>query len=383
MKISNFNYWIFCLGLLVAAPSYGAVIMEYSFRGHDQFTLKRSGAGFKYKDRRVDLGAFEGFTNLFNQEMDVLCEDLPKRADLIVNAKTSAGKVIKRKFYIKAGQVSDGKACLEVTGEGLYFLPLHSSWYRKPKNITIGVGNKIIIKRNGQEFVAFEKVDGEWRTKTSQFFTNWNFFNNFIGALKDFEIDARLHSGIANTTSATTYAGDNFELVTPYKTYKFIRINEGLWAAQFPKVAWLIASNRWGVFEDMSASVWQDPNRDKLSKLMNKTLDTNQRIAAFTEIKSRWSKTIKHALQNIVLDETENDKIKDIVVRELRTHPSDENMKVLARALTKTQDPAVQEQITRALLIKNPKGKKITADLTDEERAKYVRQWQEWAKKLK
>ena len=341
----------------------------------DYFKVTRTGNKFFIGSESVSFVPFKEFAELFNSEFDGDCPDFGRKPDLTVRAVISEGNSVKRNFYIKEKTVSDGKTCVEIEGTGIYYVPLHRSWFKGQDSSVIQTGNSLKIFKEKELLLQFRKNGEVWRNTTPNFFVNWQLFDNVLKTFEKFSISARLHPSAAE-------GAPSFRLESGRFSYNFYLIGNGLWAVKKPKVKWLLASNDWALLDDMRLSLWKDVRFDDLLKIADKNADPDDRISAIYKLKNAWSRAIKYTYQRIMEDPSDVDKVKGEIARKLENHPSDDVFASLVVALTKTNSVELQNHITKILRVRNPKGP-VIKDLEIEQRDQHIKSWQKWAKSLK
>ncbi|MCB0341155.1 MAG: hypothetical protein H6626_05085 [Pseudobdellovibrionaceae bacterium] len=357
-------------------------VQEWTFGSKlDFFKVQNGEYGPQLGKSTVDLGTFSSFAPFFGKEFADACEGLPERPDLSVRAK-SFNRTIKRHFYIEKKIISNGTNCLTLTGDGIYYIPLHRNWLLKNQKHQINLGDRFVIQMQGRPLLDFKKIEGEWRSQDPQFSVNWDYFVNFENAIQQYTPDVYIHPAILNDPDSRAHDNSRFTLRTADKEYKFYRITDKQWVVQRPGTEWLEGTNAWSMFLDMSLAQWRDSYFVQLKTIRDKALESDKRIEAISELGSAWGLSIKHAMQELVLDPEENNTVKIRAAQTLRQHPSDDNMKALVAGLEKTNSIEVQNYLTTALRVRNPKGPIINEDDSDEERQPKLQAWKDWAKSL-
>ncbi|MGE0762147.1 MAG: hypothetical protein AB7N80_02600 [Bdellovibrionales bacterium] len=338
---------------------------------HDQFQLRRSGGGYKLAERSVKLGSFEQFLPLFSQEIEGGCNSLGK-ADLTVKAKVG-NKWVERRFYMDSHTVGDGKQCASVSGEGIYYSPLHRSWFDDNGKASIHLESPLVISRGDEKLAAFELVRGEWQSSMKDEFPNWEFFNLFKNSLQDFAITNRMHKAMAADKPG-------FVLTSGKKKYEFHKITPTMWATALQGQGWLVASPLWSSWNDMEKSQWMDRSGGQLTVLADRNKPLEERRAALNSLDGQWTPSIRQVLAQILTDKEESAELKADALRLMRTKPSLENMGTLVQALSQTDDSDLQYALSQALKLRYPKGPTISVDFEEGDRQKAIGEWQTWWK---
>lgn len=365
---------IIALATLILTP-LTTLATEFTFISKlDKFTVDVTDNGAVFDGEPVGIAPFIYIKPLFDAQFEETCPNKIGRPDLTIKQKRGE-KEETRIVFLESKIVSDGKNCGTITGHGVYQLPLHRNWFQGKKSITIGLGNSFSIWKDKKLVVEFEKSDFGWKNKNKDFFTNWEFFNNFIDATKDFPIDFRIHPSAAKEYTS-------FELRQGDRKFTFVKVGEVTWAVQFPGSPWLAASGKFGLFEDMSQKVWISPLEKTLRIIRDITASADSRIKAVRELSSRWGPDLNYVLREVLLTGGDNTDVKREIVGLLRTRPTDENFKVLVDTLKTTSDQAFLYHVTKALRARNPKGPIILETDLDDAVQKKVTEWIAWRKTL-
>ncbi len=347
--------------------------MNFTSR-YDRFDLQRSGRGYALDGKPIKLGTFNQFMNLFSTEIEGGC-GANRKADLTVKAKFGE-RIVERKFYVKAGIVSDGLQCANVSGEGIHFIPLHRSWFDETTTMTIALRSPVKVIKGEEMLASFQKVGNEWHAGTGGEFPNWEFFQSFTEALTDFVITHRVHASIAE-------GKPGFTLTSGGKKYEFYKLGATLWVAKTPGVGWLVGSARWTSWLDMEKSQWVDRFASQLAFLTDKSKDVDSRRGALAALEGQWSPSIRDALKQILLDGQENNELKMEAVRMMKQKPSMENMGLMISVLKAESDVDLQYLLTQALRVRNPKGPLLTPDTEESKRVQGILEWKQWWQRLK
>ncbi len=364
--------WLVFPLLLISHWAFAQTPGDLDFQSRfDQFQLKKAGKNYQLAGRAVDLGPFEQLLPLFDSSIEGDCPPLAK-PDLTVTARI-AGQSVQRRFFISQNIVSDGKYCGSVSGEGLFFAPLHRSWFDDNVKMTIAINSPLKLTRGEETLVSMEKTGGGWKSRDQDFYPNWEFFDAFAESLRDFTITHRLHRQAGKDKPG-------FVMFNGKRKYEFFKINETMWAAAIPGQGWLISSRRWTGWNEMEKSQWMDRNSDQLAILADPTKPLEERKAALGTLSGQWSPSIRQVLAKILVDREDSAELKGNAVAIMRMKPTMENMGTFVQALSQTEDSDLQFALSQALKIRNPKGPGLNVDLDESSRLKAIREWQQWWK---
>lgn len=355
---------------LFAKNSYA---VEYEFQSKlDKFKVEVSEGHAYFEQQPVDEEPFAFIQPLFEAQLIDPCPSNLGRPDLTIVREGGD----KRLIYTKKKITSNGANCANVKGQGIYSLPLHRNWFTGAKKATISIGNSFRIVKNGHTVVEYERAPTGWRSRDTKFFTNWVFFEKFLDALVEYPISYRVHEDAVKELTT-------FELeVDGKKKFVFAKVGARTWAVRVPGSLWLAASSHFGIFEDMSQTIWISPHDKTLRLITDPTAKSEKRIQNIRNLVDNWGPDVKYAFHGVLLTAGEETNIRQELVTVLRNYPSDENMRVLVYALRTTEDHRLLHQLTKTLLVRNPKGPTIQEDDDEQVRHKKINYWFDWAKTL-
>jgi hypothetical protein len=361
--------WFFCHWALAQAPAE----LQFTSR-YDKFQLQRSGGRYLLNDKAVKLGTFDQFLNLFTSEVEGGCPSSLGKADLTVKARLGE-KWVERKFHVKSHVVSDGSQCATVSGEGIFYIPLHQSWFDESATASIALQSPLKIVRDKETLAAFEKKGDSWRNILADEYPNWEFFNSYTDSLKDFVITHRVHKDAAE-------GKPGYVLLSGGKKYEFYKLGSTLWVGLLPGTPWLVGSSRWTTWVDMEKSQWVDRFGSQLKIMVDKNRPIEERKEAMASLEGQWTPSIRDALGQIITEDDNPSDFKMDAVRLMRRKPTLENMGVLIKALKPGGDPELQYLVSQALRTRHPRGPLMPPDMGDGERSKAINEWKQWWQKV-
>lgn len=374
--ITSVKAQLLLIGLLgFSATSLAQSADQWQFQStYDQFTIEKQGHQYRLNNEVVSFASFQDFTSLFESDLEGDCSSIKKKPDLTVK-RVRGEQVITRKFFLEDKAVGDGQSCGGISGQGVYYLPLHRVWFTGPKTLNLTLGSKLELTLVDGTSLTFAKEDDDWNLTTPDFFVDWNHFDQVVPHWTNFSVHARLHPGV-------TQGAPSFTLKTNNSQYNFFLVGENLWAIQLPKVRWLVASKDWAILQDMKTFLWKDRHFDHLMRLSDKKADFQQRRSALAELSSSSSKSMRLLLQRIVTDREEPSEIKLVAATQIKQRPSDDNFKALVKGLRATEDRAVMEQFTKVLRVRWPSGPTINDETPDGDVEAAIKNWEDWARKI-
>ncbi|RME17966.1 MAG: hypothetical protein D6797_01345 [Bdellovibrio sp.] len=368
---------LFGIGLTFSLSALGAS-STWTFKSSlDSFRLQQKGAHFYYGKKKVSAETFEPFLDFFRKSFETECPGDLNKADIVITHKTQKIKTT-RSFYIQQRIIEDeNHGCLQVEGNGLFFLPLHKSWFIGKKKDSLKIKDEFEVWQGNKKIIVFKKQKEEWLPADPTVFHNAIFLNKFLNSVTNFPIDARLFLGMVQDMEP------GLTVKTSNKEYLFYHLPDGKWVLKSPKTQWLIASSAWAFWSDLSEDIWFDARHPLLSQVANPSLPLKVRKKALLQLQSSWTPAIKRAFQQRLLDPKDSEEFKKMVLYQLRQHPSIATMKVLVKALRQTSSPDLQYFISKTLRIRNPKGPLIKEEMSEEERKKALLFWEKWASQAK
>lgn len=365
-------FLVLVIGLAHWATAQAAAMDEWLFRSkYDNFKIERRDGQYFIGSSTVKLDALKDFLPFFTAGIEGDCpDDLPGKPDVVITG-TRGKTSVERRFYLLAKKVQDGKACADMGGEGIFYLPLHRSWFVGPPTDGIPLGRSLKVTKDETVFVEFKKTGDKWENADAGFFTDWDFFNQFIAALEKFEVSGRIHP----------LAGDGkmqFQVVTSGKSYEFYKVANNLWGIKRPERDWLMTSPSFAFLFDMSTELWRDRHAMSLATLKDTTQPPENRIKATQQLGASWSNSIKAVFHTILLSADDHPRVKEEVAESMKRKPTDENFGVLVKALDKTEDLQLLAALTKILRIANRKGPTLELTSSPEEIEKALREWKTW-----
>lgn len=379
---------LFCLigliSVLQATPAHSYYDEFVIGSSADYFTLKKQSDGNYYVgDQKVSLGSFNDFIHLFGTEIAGSCPKLPQKPDITIIAKRSKTDAMgdikttesKRRFYLDKKMVRGDNGCAPITGDGIYYLPMHKYWFTGESTLSLPKVNSIKIEKDGSILAHVKDNQGILEAQEDMDGLNWEFFDNFIDSLQQFSVFARLHPAIGK-------GKPSFTMTLNGQKYQAYYVAKNLWAMKFPKSPWLVSSQQWSKWENMRQDLWKDRHYDLIKAFTNPKYPPERRYASMRDLGSRWSPSIKKALQKIVKNPKDPVDLRSLALRYLKQRPSLDNFQTMIQALEVTDDRDLLNQLTKTLRIRNPKGPVIEETTTDENVQKAIRQWVQWWKKI-
>ena len=333
----------FALGLLAVLQATQAQAYYDEFvigSSADYFTLKKQDDGnFYVGDNKVRLGSFNDFINLFGTEIAGACPKLKSKPDITIIAKKTTTDAMgesktsesKRRFYLESKMVRGEKGCAPITGDGIYYLPMHRRWFTGDTTMSLPKVQSLRIEKDGVVLADVKSVKGTLEAQEGMEGLNWEFLDNFRGSLKNFPVMARLHPAVGK-------GKPSFTMNLNGRKYQAWYVARNLWAVKYPKAPWLVASQQWSKWENMRQDLWRDRHFDLIQAFSNPKNPPEQRYASMRDLGNRWSPSIKKALQKIVKNPNNPTDLRSLALRHLKQKPTLDNFGAMIQALEVTQD---------------------------------------------
>src|SRR5262249_15863040 len=116
------------------------------------------------------------------------CPEFTGQPDVTVKEGTQT-----RFIYIAQGIVTDKTNCLNVTGEGLLYFPIHRDFLIGPKTDTLSLSTDLKVSRDKDKLLGLRKTAAGWESLNlnPDQMLNWDFVNHFIDSLARFDVRFR------------------------------------------------------------------------------------------------------------------------------------------------------------------------------------------------
>jgi hypothetical protein len=344
----------------------------------DQFTLKSSlEGGWTLQGKPVSLDPLSPFAELFFKKMEVPCDPTQmEKSDVKVVIRTHDNKTLTRKINLDKSLVSDGKNCMNVTGNALLYFPLHRNWFSGEKRMSFPKIKSLEIRLPKEKFkVRLQKRKGQWQEASPEQFVNWPYIEKLLAALTTFNVHKRSHPRIVEGLRSVILR------INGDREYIFYEMPNYVWAIHFPSVKWLITTADFGVLGAFDKTSLLDAQASELKTLVDSKATNDARITALRSVGERWSRSIATAYHQVLFDTQAPLGLKERVVYLLKHKPSDENIRALLKALKNEGQREVQTAITKALRVRYPKGPEIHQEDDLEEVQGKIDKWKNWERR--
>lgn len=337
----------------------------------DTFVLTIQNGKGEVDGQPADFSIFKELTAVLNSPLGTACPSLAgKPADITVHEGTQV-----RSIYIDRGIVSDGKNCMNVGGEGLYYFPIHRDFLIGKKNSRVGLRSPVKIFHQGVKLVELKNANDEWEVEGSDLLINWEFIRKFEWSLKDFRIRSRIHPDLAlgKPKMIVRSSGD---------TYEFYKMTEIMWAMKVDK-GWLVASDDWSFWGDLDRKQIEDPYAEQIRFLLGPDAgDEQKKTAVLQKLDGVWSSNLRDLYHKLALSIEEPLSVRLTALRRLRRKPALVTAGVALEVLEGTEDAALQHEAFSILRTQNPKGPRLQPRMTATQRAQVLAKWRSWWERL-
>ncbi len=294
------------------------------------------------------------------------CPTLKGKPDAVV---TENGKA--RSLYVRQGIVSDGKFCMNVGGDGLFFFPVHRDFLIGKARDTIRLNSPVKIFRQGVKVLDIRKEGEQWQSETKGQLLNWDFIEQVENSLRDFVVRLRVQTDIV--------AGKPKMIITSGgQTYEFYKVTKVMWAVKKPGYTWLVASDDWSFWYDFDQSLLEDRFSPEIRVLQNKNAGAEERTDALDKLEGGWSRNLRDLYHAMVLDPEENTDNKRVALSRLKRKPSVETSGVMVQVLYRSRDEELKRIAGQILKTQNPKGPLYKPSMPIAEKNKTTEYWNNW-----
>jgi hypothetical protein len=336
---------------------------------YDKFELVLTGSHGTVDGKPADLKSFAEVLPMLTKPLTAECDSVPKtKAPITV---TEGDKT--RSIYVKQGLVTDGKNCLTVQGDGLYYFPAHRDFFIGTKTDSIQLKSPLKIFRQGNKLLALKKKGKQWVNENPEQLLNWDFLERLENSLNDFKIRLRVNEAIAE-------GKPKMIIQSGPQNYEFYKVTDVLWALKKPGTKWLEASDDWSFWYDFDQGVIEDRYSEQIKTAGDQTKPKEERMAALAKLDVTWSPNLRELYHKLLLHDNEDASLQEIALKQLKRKPSIETAGVMVQFIEKSKDDELKKEAGIVLKLQNPKGPKYNPAASDEEKAKTLEFWRNWWK---
>jgi hypothetical protein len=349
--------------------SFAAHAEKFAFQtAYDHFDFTATSKGGTYEGHAIDISDFDEGLQALTSALGNDCPALTGRPD--ITAKVGAQT---KMVYVKQGVVSDGKTCLLVQGDGLYYLPIHRDFLNGPKRESIVLKSPIKVFRQGVKILSLHKQGKKWVSDTTEPMLDWDFLERWQNSLADYTVRLRVQEGIAADKPKMIVQSGN-------ESYEFFKITDKMWAVKKPGGKWLTASDDWSSWYDFDNKILEDRYAGQIEFIQDSARDKESRLSALSKLENSWSPNLRNLYHKLVLDPTEDPAIQEVALKRLKRKPSMETAGVMVQFLDSPANSDLKREAGIILKLQNPKGPKYNPNGSEAEKAKALEFWRTWWK---
>lgn len=353
-------------GLIFAAEAQAArkITIQSS---HDTFDVViQSKTKGTVDGKTANMLAFTDLWPVFDNPMTNDCPQLKGSPDVTIkeNGKT-------RSIYVKQQLVTDGKACLDVGGDGFYFFPVHRDFLIGKNRDSIQLKAPLKIFRQGVKVLELRKEGDNWVNDNKQQLLNWDFIERFENTLRDFDVRLRVHADIAKGKSKMIVQSGS-------QTFEFYKVTNVMWAVKKPGYPWLEASDDFSYWQDFDQNLLEDRYAAEIRLLEQAGVAPEQRKAALDKLEGVWSENLRNLYHKIVLDPAEDEYFQTTSLNRLKRKPSLSTAGVAVKFLAQSTNEDLKRTAGQILKTYYPKGPLYKPSMSSAEKSKTLEFWNKW-----
>ena len=336
---------------------------------YDRFDLVLSGDRGTVDGKPADLTGLKELLPSLLGEVTNACPDTKGRPDVTVREGAN-----EKTIFLKAGVLRQGKNCLSVGGEGLFFIPLHRDYLIGPREDEVTLGPDLSVARDGAVVMTLKRVGKEWIGADATKLPNEDFFRRFTETIAKFSVRQRASLSLAEGKKRVT-------VKTGGKTYEFFKVSEVAWALKKPAAKWLETSDDWSFWYDLDDHTIEDRYAEQIRTAGDASREVEERLGVMRRFESTWSNNLSNLYRRIALEPNADPRLTAVAMRRLKRKPSRDTAAIMVEILESTQPDELKVEAAGNLRLQNPKGPKFTRG-NPTEQARVVRYWREWLNKV-
>ena len=203
--------------VILAFPIWAFAYDSVTFiTAQDRFTVNKTAQRFTLDGKSVPSSLFSRLDPVLTGPVTNDCPALSGKPTLTAQL-TTGQQTEKREFFLQRNVVRSGDKCLWVSGDGLFFLPLHRSWLIGPFHEGVKLQSPLVIQNGGAVMASLTKKDGEWVDTNERTTLDWDFFSRFEQSLVDYRITYHVLPGAGAGKPVVT-------MTSGREKYKFIQL---------------------------------------------------------------------------------------------------------------------------------------------------------------
>jgi hypothetical protein len=333
----------FLLSFQVSAQTARKLTIQSTHDKYDLILMSRTKGSVDGKP--ASLRSFDELWPVLNNSLGNECPTLKGSPEVTVRE----GEKL-RSIYVKQGIVTDGKACMNVGGEGLYYFPVHRDFLIGSHEDSILLKSPVKIFRQGIKLLEFRKDGEQWVSDNKDMLVNWDFIERFENSLRDFNVRLRVHPDIAKgKTKMIVQSGP--------QTYEFYKVTSVMWAVKKPGFPWLIASDDWSFWYDFDQKQIEDRYAGEIRFITKADTGKDDKKATLERLEGLWSRNLRDLYHKFLLNPDEDLELQELALKRLRSKPSPETSQVLAQFVNESRDKDLKAMAAEILKKHDPKGR--------------------------
>lgn len=272
--------------------------------------------------------------------------------------------------YVSEGLIQESTGCLKVSGDGIFYFPIHRDFLIGPDHESLDLKNQILVSRAGKKIFELKRGREGWINPNPESLLNWNFISRFENSLADFKVRARVHPALAKNKP-------KIMIQSKRQRFEFTKISPSTWALKKPGGIYLIISDDWSFWENFDREVLEDSYAAQIRKLKGQKLSADEKKQLLEQISATWSPNTRELYHHLLLSDGDPE-IQTLVLRRLRQRPSEESVAAIMSFLMKTRAEDLKREAVGILKIQNPRGPKYDPSTPADERRKVMDYWRDW-----
>ncbi|NJL26036.1 MAG: hypothetical protein HC902_13300 [Calothrix sp. SM1_5_4] len=331
----------------------------------DRYDLVLNGERGTIDGKAADLSAVRDLLPVLTNPLGNECPALNGRPEVTV---TENGKT--RSLYTKMGLITDGKMCLNVGGDGLFYFPVHRDFLIGAKRGSILLKSPLKLFKQGNKILEVKK-DGDAWSGPAEEMLNYDFIDRFENSLREYDVRLRVQEDIGkDKAKMIVQSGPD--------SYTFYKLTNVMWAVKKPGAKWLEASDDWSFWYDLDPGVLEDRYAGQIRFIEDTAKDKESRMAALDKLGEGWSRNLRDLYHKLILNQGEDPAIQEVALKRLKRKPSLETAEVMVNFLEKSQNEDLKREAGIILKLQHPKGPRYNPSAPPDERAKVVEFWRTW-----
>lgn len=360
------KFWITLLGLSLLSAKASPQTRRFLIQSKvDRFELVMSGAKGSVNGKPADVKSMKDLMPMLTDPLGNVCPDFKGPPEITVKEGGTT-----RMIYLSSGIISDGKACLNVAGDGLFYFPIHRDFLIGPKQDRIELQSPLKLFLQGTKILDVRKRGNQWVSDSPELLLDWDFLERFENSLRQFEIRLRVQTSIGE-------GKPKMIVQSAGQSYEFIKVTSVMWAVKKPGSSYLEASDDWSFWHEFEPSMLEDRNATEIRKLRSPGLADQEKLALLAKLENVWSRNLRDLYLWQLVNESDS-QVQAIALRRLRRKPSMAGLEPIIQFLEKSTNDDLKKEAVSILKIQNPKGPKYDPSASQDEQAKAVEFWRNW-----